>query len=115
MPVGHVLVLVSVDPETSHRANEAIRIALGLIAGENAVTIMLLGPAVKILAPGVEEYVDGEDIAKHLATLAQLGQAFHVEREAIQTEPSPTPVSTIPVVAEEVSRLVATADRVLVF
>ena len=38
-----VLVAVSVDPETSHRANEAVRIALGILAGENEVVIAFLG------------------------------------------------------------------------
>jgi hypothetical protein len=44
-----VLVLVSVDPETSHRANEAVRIALGILAGENAVAIALMGAGAKVL------------------------------------------------------------------
>ena len=47
MAAEHVLVLISVDPETSHRTNEAIRIALGIIAGENHVTIALTGPAAR--------------------------------------------------------------------
>ena len=32
-----VLVIVSEDPRVSHRANEGIRIALGVVAGENPV------------------------------------------------------------------------------
>ena len=62
-----VLVAVSVDPETSHRANEAVRIALGVLAGENRVTIALLGAGAKVLDADVEDYVDGEDLA-HLAS-----------------------------------------------
>ena len=30
-----VLVLISVDPRQSHRANEAMRIGLGIVSGEN--------------------------------------------------------------------------------
>ena len=41
--------MVSEDPETSHRANEAVRIALGILAGENEVAIALLGAGAKIL------------------------------------------------------------------
>src|SRR5436309_10562294 len=86
MAEGSVLVLVSADPETSHRANEAVRIALGIVAGENEVVIGLLGPTAKILGPDVEDYVDGEDILKHVATLKKLGQVFHVERDAIPAD-----------------------------
>ncbi len=117
MAAEHVLVLISADPETSHRANEAIRIALGIIAGENDVTIVLLGPAAKIFHPDVEDYVDGEDILKHVTTLKKLGQAFHVAREAIPANgawnASGPPV--IPITREGLAALVAQSDRVLVF
>src|SRR5215831_7896501 len=81
-----VLVAVSVDPETSHRANEAVRIALGVLAGENAVTIVLLGSGAKILDADVEDYVDGEDLLRHLGTFKKLGQAFHVEQDAMRSD-----------------------------
>jgi predicted peroxiredoxin len=113
----HVLVLVSIDPETSHRANEAVRIALGILAGENDVTLVLLGPAAKVLGPEIEDYVDGEDTLKHVATLKKLGQKFHVEQSAIPPDgdwnaggPPVIPIST-----EELAALVAKSDRVLVF
>lgn len=109
--------IVSVDPETSHRTNEAIRIALGIIAGENDVTLVLLGPAAKALGPDVEDYVDGEDIVKHVATLQKLGQPFHVERAAIPAggdwnADGPT---VVPITREELPGLIASSDRVLVF
>jgi len=44
-----VVVLISTDPRASHRANEAMRIGLGVVAGENAVTFVLLGPGVHLL------------------------------------------------------------------
>jgi hypothetical protein len=113
----HVLVLVAADPEVSHRANEAVRIALGILAGENDVTLVLLGPAAKVLGPEIEDYVDGEDTVKHVATLKKLGQTFHVERSAIPSAadwnvggPDVVPLST-----EELARLIAKSDRVLVF
>ncbi len=117
MAAEHVLVVLSVDPEVSHRANEAIRIALGIIAGENQVTIVLLGPAAKALGPEVEDYVDGEDILKHVATLKKLGQAFHVEREAIPAGPewNAGGPQVIPLSRDDLATLVARSDRVLVF
>jgi hypothetical protein len=112
-----ILVVVSADPETSHRANEAVRIALGLRAGENAVTLVLLGPAAKVLSPQVEEYVDGEDTLRHVATLRKLGQVFHVERAAIPAEPDwnagGPPV--VPISRTELAALVARSGRVLAF
>ena len=116
MAAEHVLVLIAVDPEVSHRANEAVRIALGIIAGENDVTIVLLGPAAKVLSAEVEDYIDGEDTLKHVTTLKKLGQAFHVERDAIPADDAwnagGPPV--IPISPEDLAALVAKSDRVLV-
>jgi predicted peroxiredoxin len=112
-----VLVAVSVDPETSHRANEAVRIALGILAGENDVVIALLGPGAKVLDADIEEYVDGEDMLKHLATLKKLGQRFHVERAMIREEPGWNPVGLDVVAIErtDLARLLAESRRALVF
>ena len=113
MAAEHVLVLISVDPVISHRANEAIRIALGIIAGENDVTIALLGPAVKIFDPDVEDYVDGEDIVKHLTTLRKLGQPFYVERDAMPA--GRDDLTLIPFTTDDLPALIAKSDRALVF
>src|SRR5215470_11649889 len=102
-----VLVAVSVDPETSHRANEAVRIALGILAGENTVTIALLGAGAKVLDADVEDYVDGDDLLKHLGTLKKLGQAFHVERTFIGTDHgwNPLGLKVVPVDRAEIAGL----------
>jgi sulfur relay (sulfurtransferase) DsrF/TusC family protein len=112
-----VLVAVSVDPETSHRANEAVRIALGILAGENTVVIALLGAGAKVLDAEVEDYVDGEDISRHLATLKRLGQAFHVERPTIPVgrDWNPAGVAVTPIDRADLARLMAASRRVLVF
>jgi hypothetical protein len=111
-----VLVAVSVDPETSHRANEAVRIALGILAGENAVRIALLGAGAKVLDSLVEDYVDGEDLLKHLGTLKKLGQTFHVERAAIPGgDWNPLDLPVVPIDRGDLGRLVAASRRALVF
>lgn len=112
-----VLVVVSADPDTSHRANEAIRIALGILAGEHELTLVLLGPAAKVLGPGAEDAVDGDDLVRHLGTLRKLGQPFHVARDAIPSSPgwNAGGATVVPVSADELADLVARADRVLVF
>lgn len=117
MTPGPVLVAVSVDPETSHRANEAVRIALGIVAGENEVLIVLLGPGAKVLDAGIEDYVDGEDTLKHLATLKKLGQRVHVERRAIRGDAgwNPLGIQVTPIERADLARLLGDSRRALIF
>ena len=112
-----ILVAVSDDPETSHRAPEAVRIALGVLAGENAVTIVLLGAGAKILDADVEDYVDGEDLLRHLGTLKKLGQSFHVERSAMRSDPgwNPLGLELVPIDRTQLAGLLAGSRRALVF
>jgi hypothetical protein len=79
---GPVVVLISVDPRRSHRANEAMRIGLGIVSGENEVTFVLTGPAVHLLDGDTDDLIDGDDIAKFRAALKALGIPFHVEATA---------------------------------
>ena len=59
-----VLVVIAADPRASHRAIEAMRIGVGIVAGENEVTFVLRGPAVHLLDADTDDLVDGDDIAK---------------------------------------------------
>ena len=81
-----VLVLISVDPRESHRANEAMRIALGIVSGENEVTVVLTGPAIHLLDGDTDDLVDGDDIARFRESLKRLGVPFHVEEDAIPAD-----------------------------
>jgi len=110
------LVLISEDPRRSHRANEAMRIALGIVAGENEVRIVLSGPAVHLLDDDTDDLVDGDDIAKFRAALRNLGVPFHVEG------PPPAPAGwngdghpVVPVTSAEVAAMLPRATRFLVF
>ena len=78
------LVVISEDPRQSHRANEAMRIALGVVAGENEVDIVLTGPAVHLLDEDTDDLVDGDEIAKYRASLRNLDVPFHVEESALR-------------------------------
>ena len=64
----------------SHRANEAMRIGLGIVAGENEVAFVLRGPAAHLLDTDTDDLVDGDDIAKFRSNLKALGIPFHLER-----------------------------------
>jgi len=84
---GPVLVLISLDPRRSHRANEAMRIGLGIVAGENEVTFVLTGPGVHLLDGDTDDLVDGDDIARFRASLKALGIPFHVEEVSRPVDP----------------------------
>lgn len=109
--------VISEDPRRSHRANEAMRIALGVVAGENPVTVVLTGPAVHLLDEDTDDLVDGDDIAKFRSALKKLGIPFHVEASAKPADPDWNveghPV--VPVTAEAVAELARGARRYLVF
>ena len=112
-----VVVLIAEDPRVSHRANEALRIGLGIVAGENEVVFVLRGPAVQLLAEDTDELVDGDDIARFRANLKALGVPFHVEADAVPTDPAWNPERhpVIPVTRDEIAGLVGRGRRVLVF
>ena len=111
------LIIISEDPRASHRANEAMRIALGVVAGENEVAVVLSGPAVHLLDADTDDLVDGDDISKFRAALKKLGIVFHIEAGAAPADPDWNadghPVATID--ADGVAALAARASRYLVF
>ena len=118
MPAGPpVIVLISTDPRSSHRANEAMRIGLGIVAGENDVVFVLLGAGAHLLDEDTDELVDGDDIAKFRANLKSLGVPFHVETDAVPRESSWNAEGhrVIPVTRDEIAGLVQTGRRFLVF
>jgi len=93
--------MISEDPRVSHRANEALRIALGIVAGETPVDIVLAGPAVHLLDEDTDDLVDGDDITKFRASLKKLGVPFHVETSAAPTRSAsiPTVIASTPLAA----------------
>jgi hypothetical protein len=111
------LVIISEDPRVSHRANEAMRIALGVVAGENTVDIVLAGPAVHLLDEDTDDLVDGDDVAKYRASLRKLGIPFHVEQSAVPADPgwNAERHAVIPATAEGIAALIVKASRFIVF
>jgi predicted peroxiredoxin len=111
------LVVISEDPRVSHRANEAMRIALGVVAGENEVHIVLTGPGVHLLDEDTDELVDGDDIAKFRASLAALGIPFHVDESARPSTPgwNADGHRIIQITPAGIAALVSKATRFVVF
>ncbi len=113
-----VLVLISVDPRTSHRAFEALRIGVGIVAGENAVTFVLAGPAAHLLDDDTDALVDGDDIAKFRSSLRAMGVPLHVEAGAAPAGDPDWNADGHPVVTvsrAEIAALARRARRALVF
>jgi hypothetical protein len=112
-----VLVLISCDPRASGRAFEAMRIGVGVVAGENAVTFVLVGPAVHLLDADTDDLVDGDDIAKFRENLKRLGIPFHVDATAVPTDPdwNADGHPVVRVTRDEIVDLVRGARRFLVF
>ena len=112
-----VLVVIGEDPRSSHRGNEALRIALGIAAGDTPVTIVLLGPAVHLLDEEPDDLVDGDDIARFRASLRGLDVAVQASAEAMPADPAwnPDGLPVVPATPAGLAALVSSAARVLVF
>ena len=112
-----MLVVISEDPRASHRAHEAMRIALGVVAGENPVTIVLTGAAPHLLDEDTDDLVDGDDVAKVRAALKKLGVPFHVDAAALPREAdwNSDGHRVVPIDAEVVADLAARSTRFIVF
>jgi hypothetical protein len=112
-----VVVVIAADPRSSHRAFEAMRIGVGVVAGENEVTFVLRGPGVHLLDADTDDLVDGDDIAKFRDNLKRLEVPFHVEAEAIPADPdwneSGHPVVRVSRV--QIAELVRQGRRFIVF
>jgi predicted peroxiredoxin len=112
-----VLVLITADPRASHRANEAMRIGLGIVSGENEVTFVLSGGGVHLLDADTDALVDGDDVAKFRSNLRALGIPFHVDETSMPTTPDWN-ADGHPVIAVDqgrIAELVGRGRRVLVF
>lgn len=110
-----LVVVVREDPAKSHRAAEAIRIALGLSTGENPMTIVLLDQAPRLLTEEPESLVDGEILEKHLPVLKELEIPFVVPRGAKDRFELDPGFQVREASEQEIAALVKGTDRVLVF
>ncbi len=112
-----VLVIVSEDPRVSHRASEALRIALGVAASDIDVVVVLSGPAAHLLDADTDDLVDGDDIAKVRGSLRTMGVRIHVAADAIPADPDWNaeghPVT--PVGPADVAALLERTTRSIVF
>ena len=115
-----IVLIIREDPRTSARPVEALRIALGLAAGENQITVnpitvILMGQAVQLLAEETDDIVDIEILEKYLPSFEHLQIPFLL---VFPSGPAPELQEGFAVTvgsSESARQAMAAADRVLVF
>lgn len=109
-----IAVVIREDPRTTHRPVEALRIALGLVAGTHDTTVVLLNDAIRLLSEDLDDVVDMEILEKYLPSIEHLEIPFILQSDAdrslvqeqfaVQYQP-----------AEYIRRFLTDVDRALVF
>ena len=109
-----VAVVIAEDPTKTHRPVEALRIALGLCAGEHETTVILLGRAPLLLTDNTDDVIDVDILEKYRPSLAQLAVPFILESgtaaNALLEEFSVTQKP-----ADEIRQFLTSCDRTLIF
>jgi hypothetical protein len=72
----NIAVVIQEDPRTTHRPVEALRIALGLVAGAHNTTVILIGEAVRLLRDDTDDIIDLDILEKYLPSIEQLEIPF---------------------------------------
>jgi len=110
-----LLVVIYTDPETSGLTAEALRIAMGLGAGNRTVHVVLMGAAAKVLGDDLDDLIDGDMIENHLDVFAEWGTPFHLGGGADAGSYAGAVVDVKPVDDAGLARMMAEADQVMVF
>jgi hypothetical protein len=109
-----VAVVIQEDPRKTHRPVEALRIALGLVAGSHHTTVVLLGEAVRLLYKDVDDLVDVDILEKYLPSIEHLEIPF-----VLQSETDHAPIRKefhVDYNSDEgIRNMISSADRTLVF
>jgi len=109
-----IAVVISEDPFVTARPVEALRIALGLCAGDHETTVVLLGLSSRLLMQDTEEIVDVDILEKYLPSFKHLSVPFIVEPGTV-TDVWSDEFSVTTQTSDEIRQLVRTVDRSLVF
>ena len=117
IPSPKIVVVIAVDPFKSHRAVEALRIALGLGSHNEGrdVSLILSGRAPFLLGEDTSDIVDGEILEKHLPVFIEWGTLFHVAIDAESPGRYIQDCKTQSLSFSDITTALEVADRVLVF
>jgi sulfur relay (sulfurtransferase) DsrF/TusC family protein len=109
-----IAVVISEDPRMTARPVEALRIALGLSAGDHKLTVILLGQAPLLLKEDREDITDAEILETYLPSFKHLSIPFVIEEGTVlDVGMKGFSVTTLP--ADEIRRFVRSVDRNLIF
>jgi sulfur relay (sulfurtransferase) DsrF/TusC family protein len=109
-----VAVVISEDPSATARPVEALRIALGLCAGDHETTVVLLGRAPLLLMKDTEDILDVDILEKYLPSFTHLSVPFIVEPGTVMDAWSDN-FSVTTRTADEIRQFIRMVDRSLVF
>jgi len=109
-----IAVVISEDPCATARPVEALRIALGLCAGDHETTVVLLGRAPLLLMQDTEEILNVDILEKYLPSFKYLSIPFVVEPGTVMDTWSDD-FSVTTRTTDEIRKIVQTADRSLIF
>lgn len=112
-----LLIIVTGDPAVSPKPAEAVRLAAGVGAWEQAaVTLYLRGPAVRALARFPEGLVDEDNFSRYLPVLAKQGRPVLVQRGAPATfQPDAPAIPCREIGDEELAAEIGRSQMVLRF
>ena len=101
----------------SHRAVEALRIALGLGSHNEGkdVSLILTGRAPYLLAEDTSDVIDAEVLEKHLPVFLEWGTPFAIATDAEAPPRYVQDCVTKTITPREIANALGTADRVLIF
>lgn len=109
-----VAVVIREDPRKTHRPVEALRIALGLVAGTHETTVVLLNDAVRLLSEDLDDVIDMEILEKYLPSIEHLEIPFilqhDTDRSLVQSQFSATYETP-----DAIRTFIESVDRTLVF
>ena len=109
-----IAVVISEDPRITARPVEALRIALGLCAGDHETTVILLGRASHMLAEDTEEIIDVDVLEKYLPSFQHLAVPFVIEA-GTSIGVCSGDYSITPKTMDEIRQFVRSVDRSLIF
>lgn len=114
MPLS-LTIVIREDPRKTHRAVEALRIALGLSTGPNPVTVVLLNDAPLVLTDDTDDLIDAELLEKHMPVLKELGIPFVVPQSTHSRFRLNAEFEVREASLDEIYGLITQSDRVLAF
>jgi|SRR5690242_3626464 len=109
-----VAVVIAEDPTKTHRPVEALRIALGLCAGDHDTTVVLLSKAPLLLTDETDDVVDVDILEKYRPSFIQLKVPFVIESDS-QVGVHLEEFSVSRKLPSEIRDLLQSVDRTLVF